>query len=859
MWLSAGSLAVVGGDAQRVAALPSVVVLILSMVAAVVAANVARLRLPDAWPLAIALLIWLPFIPGTIPNAFLLWQGPIEGIVWLAVLAGLFYVWCPALAGYLPNAGHHMVIAGLAAALLSLFAFNQLRTVVPNGDEPHYLAATQSLISDRDLKVENNYARGDYLEYFNGRLQPHFLRRSSAGEIYSIHSPGVSVLVLPAFLIAGYFGAVFTIVAIAGMTAALTWTVAWRLTRNHAAAWIGLAAVFVTAPFLFHTFTIYPDGPGALFVMIAVWLIVRLFDDDAPSFLQIAGTGAALAVLPWLHTRFALLAMILGLIILGLLAAKPRGPARRSCSVSGFLAVPVLAALAWFGYFWTIWGTPNPLAPYGPDTETSLSYIARGLAGLAFDQQFGVLTTAPVYAVAVVGLWAMRRPSMPGPGHAGHAFGPPARLALVLLVVTVPYAMAVSSYAMWWGGTSAPARFVAALLPLAAIPIAFAWTRYPRLRIAASLLLLASIALVIPRLTADGGRLVFTSRGAFDSTIEWLSRHVDLALALPSLHRDGAAAVAFADALPWLLAIVVVGVESAGSAFIRMSRGAAWTAVTVSGAAMMMVAATLAWMSRDAQPVTRERGILAALQAQRAWHQTFVDVSQASAISRDEFFRRMTLDVDAENGVALLRLARVPAGQYEVLASDGAAGAAVAVNVNRNDPLLEASVTPFALRLPVALAAVGVRTESMAGMRIRPVAVDAPVNPDGRSAIRAARYGRARVFFFDERAYPEPKGFWTRGEGRATLVIDADDTARKSGLPLAFTGGAAATTIGISVGEWSQSYSLTPGQRRELTLPPLADARAWVVDIHSGPGFRPFEREPGNTDVRLLAAWFEIP
>jgi hypothetical protein len=71
--------------------------------------------------------------------------------------------------------------------------------------------------------------------------------------------------------------------------------------------------------------------------------------------------------------------------------------------------------------------------------------------------------------------------------------------------------------------------------------------------------------------------------------------------------------------------------------------------------------------------------------------------------------------------------------------------------------------------------------------------------------------------------------------------------------------GAAATTIGISSGDWSQSHSLTPGERQVVTLPPLAGERAWVVDIHSGPGFRPSEREPGSSDVRLLAAWFEIP
>jgi hypothetical protein len=853
-WLSAGTLAVVSGDAHRVAALPPLSLLVLAMVVAVGAANLARLRLVDAWPLLISLLIWLPFIPGNIPNAFLLWQGPIEGIVWLVVAAGLIYTWCPALAGYPPEgghhglgfpakAGHHGLLAAVAAAALALFAFTQVRDVVPNGDEPHYLAATQSLISDRDLKVENNYARGDYLRYFSGRLQPHFLQRSAAGEIYSIHSPGVSVIVLPGFLVAGYAGAVLTVIVIAGLTAALTWLVAWRLSQSAAAAWVGLTAVFATAPFLFHMFTIYPDGIGALFVMIGVWLVVRLLDNDVPSPAQLAGAGAALAVLPWLHTRFALLAVVLGAIIIGL-------SIRRSAKREGgpplvvFLAVPVVAAVAWFAYFWIIWGTPSPLAPYGRDTESSWSYVGRGLTGLGFDQQFGVLTTAPVYVVAIAGMWVLLRQR--------------ARLALALLLVAVPYVIAVSTYAMWWGGTSAPGRFLGALLPLAAIPIACAWTAYPRLRMAMLLLLLTSIALVVPRLTEDGGRLVFTSRNTFDATVEWLSRTVDLARALPSVHRDGPLA-ALTDALPWLLAIVIVCGESIGVAMVRRSPGSAWTIVALSGAGMVMFAATLSWMFHGESPVSPGRSVLAALHGQRAWHGRFVDVSRAVSISREAFFERMSIDVTAQGDSALLRAARVPAGDYQVTAADGSPGGKVAVNVNRADPLLEAGVVPLPLHLPVGVWSLSVRTEGPAGMRIRPVRVTPAVNADGRQAIRAARYGRARVFFFDERAYPEATGFWTRGEGLATIVIDADDAARQSGLPLRFTGGSAATTIGISSGGWSQSHSLTPGERREVILPAPAGARAWVVEIHSGPGFRPFEREPGNPDVRLLAAWFEIP
>jgi hypothetical protein len=164
----------------------------------------------------------------------------------------------------------------------------------------------------------------------------------------------------------------------------------------------------------------------------------------------------------------------------------------------------------------------------------------------------------------------------------------------------------------------------------------------------------------------------------------------------------------------------------------------------------------------------------------------------------------------------------------------------------------------------VAVASLSVRADSTApdgstGLRIRPVDLAPAANPDRRYATRAARYGRARVFFFDERAYLEPNGFWTRAEGRATVVIDADEEARQAGLPIAFTAGGAATTIGISVGDWSQSYSMTPGERHTVTLPPLGDATAWVLNIHSGPGFRPFEHEPGSLDVRSLAAWVEIP
>ena len=69
-WLSAGTIAVMTGDASRIAALPPLWILALAVVGAVALAVVVRLRTADAWPLALSLFTWLPYLPGPVPAAF---------------------------------------------------------------------------------------------------------------------------------------------------------------------------------------------------------------------------------------------------------------------------------------------------------------------------------------------------------------------------------------------------------------------------------------------------------------------------------------------------------------------------------------------------------------------------------------------------------------------------------------------------------------------------------------------------------------------------------------------------------------------------------------------------------------------
>jgi hypothetical protein len=831
IWLSAG--VVLDDGPERIAALPSLQWLVVLVIAVPAVAWLAKLRLEHAWPLAISLLLWLPFV-----GASAMWEGPIEGIVWLLVIAGLVAARPPTL----PSACSHPSVAPWLAALLmaltSAVVFGQVRNVIPGGDEPHYLAATQSLLHDADLKVANNYENGDYLEYFPGRLEPHFLKRSTGGDIYSIHAPGVSVIVLPAFAVAGYAGAVWMMIVVAALSVALMWQLAFTVSGSIAAAWAGVAGVSLSAPYFFHTFTIYPEIIGGLCVLLGAWLLVDLAAGRDPHTPALVAVGAALALLPWLHTRFAVLAGIVGLVIVARLATRTAPAAK----IVAFLAVPIALGIAWFGFFYVVWGSPNPAVAYGADTSTSFGYVPRGGIGLLFDQQFGVFTTAPIYAIALAGAFML--------------FKAQPRLAIELALIVIPYTVTVASYAMWWGGSAAPGRFLVSILPLAALPLALAWSRSTVLRVAALVLTVASAALILPRAFEDGGRFIYNNRSGVDATVQWLSANYNLPASAPSVHGGGGSA-ALRAGLIWLAAFgIATGV--AARVTRRQSMGARVAITSVLLALAAMIAAAL--VTPAGLELRRDRQLAVLERIRPSWHPTVLDLAAGSATTMDSLLQRLHTTMAGPAPV----LNRVPAGDYVIVGESGGAGGSMKISLGRNDlPIaqpslddLQNSQAPYRLRLPVMARNLRIETGVRdAVYELRPVGL--VPSASRHPATRAARFGAVRAFFFDDWAYPERDGFWTRAEGEATVVIDDDPARALSGLSISVTAGAVPTTVELSSGSWRESLSLESGEKRDVTLPP-AEQGSWTVRIRSGAGFRPSEREPGNPDVRKLAAWIAV-
>ena len=859
-WLSHGALAYTGTGTDRIALLPVSIAAILSCVAIGGLVLWGLRRGASAAPLALLALVLFAWLP--LPPALQLWAGRLVMPVWIAVACAMVAS-LPGHVTLLLRPAHRT--AGVLAFLIGLVAWWQVAPQVPGGDEPHYLVITQSLLEDGDVRIENNHREGDYRSYFAGDLPPDFRVRGRDQEIYSIHAPGVSALVAPAFVVGGYYGAGLLVLLLSALGSALAWHLAWMVTGRQGAAWFGWAAVTLSATWIFHSFTIYPDGPGAVLVLTGVWALLRIdaeIRDRSESIRPWLWHGAALAMLPWMHSRFAVLAGGIGALVLLRMASVPNAAAK----AFAFLAVPAVSFLGWIAYFIAIYGTPDPSAPYGGEGG-AFAFVPDGLAGLFFDQRFGLLPYAPVLLVALVGIGIM-------------AARPPwRRHALELVFVVVPYLVVVTYVAMWWGGRSAPARFLVPVLPWMAIPAAVAWTAIERrsTRVTAlGALVFTGFASTVLVFAVDGA-LAFNTRESYALWLEWLNGTVDLGRALPVWWRD--------DETPLFRGIVVWGLAgTAAWLALRMleARGAlrrtVGTIVTATGMFAMAAAAAASttWImegvsGRVDTPFTT-RGAAdgferAAARGRpppvlrnsepRAYRTRAPDLSRAIDGAR---WRR------TERSPAL-RTAGDPGRRLPCDAAD-AGGGRLDHDRHRRDQFaiqtetLKAAEGGLVVRFPVDVRALIVRgvegnMRNVVGLDVEPLRLVLPEHRlvDGY-ARQAVRYAETTTFFLDANSYPEPEAFWVRGEASSQVVIQPDSPHPAETLLL--RNGAAANTVLVSTNGWREEMRLGPGEERRLQVPAGQARGATLLRISATAGFVPSAADPKSRDNRYLGVWVKV-
>ena len=877
-WLSQGAVAQGDAGASRLGLLPvTATAAIVAGLAGVLVLVLIRLG-ASRLPLSLLVLTMLAWLPMPVPAAMLLWTSPLVAVVWAGVLTAMAATvpWRP-----LTLPAHPLPVR---AALLALVIYSVVAWAVapsrPGGDEPHYLIITQSLLRDHDLEIENNHARGDYREYFPGDLsKPDYLRRGRDGAIYSIHAPGVSALVAPAFLIGGYRGVVVFLLLVSSIAAGLAFELARRVTGSTTAAWFGWAALVLAPTQLLNAFTVYPDGPAGLIVLTGVWALIRareeqISEEDAawPWLLH----GVALAFLPWLHTRFALLAGGIGALVL-LDLARTRNPAAKA---TAFLIVPSLSAVAWMSFFIAIYGAPDPSIPYRGSDLGAPAYIPGGMGGLFFDQMYGLFVNAPALVAVPVGMIALawRR-------------GPYRWLPAQFAFIALPYVLTVTHFAMWWGGYSSPARFLVPLLPSCAILAAGAWVaareRSGRVLLTASLVVTGSIAVLLT--TVDRGRLAYFDRGnVYGLWAEFASRTADLGHGLPAyfarVQRQLPGELFYLEIAVWVATIAAAC--AAMSLIVRRAermyrrepgRGGVATLAGALLAIAVMSSVTIVWRMEGVDgrlPASAAMNLLR--QAGAVDRAVALDLTGRSRLATDALVGRMALRLarvprttPVREDRALFTLPVVPAGDYRIRTerSGGAGWLMAGVGAGRDQfALVTEPVGVFdgevAVRFPVDVRALVVRGDEDAAATVRALDVRAVSLRSGTAKVsdgiarRAVRYGTTAAFFMDERAFPEPAGFWVGG-ARETAVAFQPDAARAA-LALLVRNGPIDNVVTLSSAAWSDTLRLAAGEERRVEVPIARDSGAALVSFTSASGFRPGDVNPGSRDTRFLGAWVAI-
>ncbi len=667
----------------------------------------------------------------------------------------------------------------------------------------------------------------------------------------------------------GYRAVVWFLMGVAALTAAWLWLWTLTLTGSPGAATFAWAAVALSGPYVFNSFTVYPEIPAGLCVMVAASWALRRGGHGSEytrrAQLPVWGAAVAVAALPWLSTKYAGMAIVLALM----LAWRDR----RSAGAVVVLGTMAVSLAAWFSFFYFIWGVPLPSAPYGFDTQVSPRTFLSGFPGLFFDQEYGVIPYAPVLGLGLVGLAGMwRNRDM-------------RRLAVQLTGIAMALLVLVCSFALWWGGSAMPGR------PhhFHPWPLGRAHCRgTTRTRLTmhpegavVQFLLLISLAVMLTMTWSVGGLLLAQGRDGSSSLLEWLSPTWHLWTSAPSYIMSSPPA-AYLKTLLWLGTVVVVAWLCQRSS---TTPGRAALRVTLAAVCMSTIVASLA-ASLPAAP--RQRRFEPETRLSFPMLDTFDTIARPLAIRYQplSFVSPSVIPsmfvAKAVSGqrtapqplpVLLNARFRLPAGDYEV-EIEGAdvagqpVGSTVGLQVGREGRPLRTWSIQLASRdtwrqrfsLPIDAEFVGFRAapeleRAIAALRLRPLSiVDGSLRLKTASVIAAAPFGPLTVFFHDAVAYSEPDGFWVRGRARLRATIAETGESAES-LAVQVHSGARPNTVTLSTPRWSERLDLVPGVTREVRVPSVSHERLVSLTITTSSGFVPAEVQPGNRDRRLLGCW----
>jgi len=400
-----------------------------------------------------------------------------------------------------------IVLFAAYAATIGLPSFGDSQF---GGVEPHHLLTAESIVSDRDIDLRDEYATRAYRDWYPYVLERH--GRLTNGQANEPHGAGFPLLIAPAYAIGGPLAVQLLMAAIAAFAFAVAGLLARRTVPEPWASGAALACG-LSPPALAYSTTVTPELTAGALLASAALLALKV--RERPRIRWVTGAAIALGALPWLGLVFAIPGAVIAVALLRWLRRRARSFAMLVVAevllFSGVMFVTVNDRL--FGGFTP---TAADVAGRGLDDLGLADYLARAprLAGLWLDRSYGFLRWAPLIALAFLALWLLWRSRRDRLARAL-----PERLdieiaATLCAVICAAQVLVAAFLAPTMFGFWFPGRYLVAALPVAAALVAWGLRHAPR---TGAVLVVATIVTSLwwyVELRIDGGGIVGPSSRA---------------------------------------------------------------------------------------------------------------------------------------------------------------------------------------------------------------------------------------------------------------------------------------------------------------------------------------------------------
>jgi hypothetical protein len=295
-----------------------------------------------------------------------------------------------------------IVLFAAYAATLGMPAFGISQY---GGDEPHYLLTAESIVTDHDLDLRDEYAARAYRDWYPYVLERH--GRLTNGQANEPHGAGFALFIAPAYAIGGPTAVQLLMAAMAALAFTFGALLARRVVPE---PWASAAALAcgLSPPALAYGTTVTPELTAA--ALLAGAALLALGARELPRIRRVAGAAFALGALPWLGLVFAIPGAVVAIALLRWLRRRARGFAMLVVGevllFSAIMYVTINDQL--FGGFTP---TSSDLPGRGLDDLTAAQVLDRAprLVGLWPDRTYGLLRWAPVLGLAFFALWLLWR------------------------------------------------------------------------------------------------------------------------------------------------------------------------------------------------------------------------------------------------------------------------------------------------------------------------------------------------------------------------------------------------------------------------------------------------------------------